>query len=82
WLLIDEAGQVAPQYAVGAIWRSRRALVVGDPFQLEPVVTIPDRAAHVMATRFGVDPVWVPPDASAQTLADRANPIGTHLDER
>ena len=81
WLLIDEAGQVAPQYAVGAIWRSRRALVVGDPFQLEPIVTIPARAAQVMAARFGVDPAWVPPDASAQTLADRANPIGTRLDE-
>ena len=82
WLLIDEAGQVAPQYAVGAIWRSRRTLVVGDPFQLEPIVTIPARAVQVMAARFGVDPAWVPPDASAQTLADRANPIGTHLDER
>ena len=81
WLLIDEAGQVAPQYAVGAIWRSRRTLVVGDPFQLEPIVTIPARAVQVMAARFGVDPAWVPPDASAQTLADRANPIGTRLDE-
>ena len=81
WLLIDEAGQVAPQYAVGAIWRSQRALVVGDPFQLEPIVTIPDRAVDAMAARFGVGRVWVPPDASAQTLADRANPIGTRLDE-
>jgi hypothetical protein len=38
WLFVDEAGQAVPQHAIGSLYRSRRALILGDPFQIEPVI--------------------------------------------
>lgn len=72
WLLVDEAGQATPQAAVGALWRSRRAVLVGDPIQLKPIVTVSDAVLEHMRTHYGVDPHWIPNCQSAQTLADQA----------
>lgn len=72
WLLVDEAGQAPPQAAVGALWRSRRALLVGDPLQLKPIVTVSDAVLEHMRTRYRVDEHWLPNRQSAQTLADEA----------
>lgn len=73
WLLIDEAGQATPQSAVGGLIRSRRAIVVGDPIQIPPVVTLPDTLTEAIQRHFGVDPDrFNAPAASAQTLADAA----------
>lgn len=79
WLLIDEAGQAVPQSAVGAIWRARRTIVVGDPLQLEPIVTMPRKMQKTLAARFGVNDVWLPGNTSVQELADRANRLGTYV---
>lgn len=74
WLLIDEAGQALPQASVGAIMRAKRSIVVGDPLQIPPVVTLPERLSAEICSFFKVDKaVWGAPDASAQTLADRAS---------
>ncbi|CUX65452.1 conserved hypothetical protein [Agrobacterium tumefaciens str. Kerr 14] len=74
WLLIDEAGQAPPQAAVGAVMRARRSIVVGDPLQIPPVVSLPGRLIAEICRFFQVDmPVWSAPEASAQTLADRAS---------
>lgn len=76
WLLVDEAGQASPQAAVGALWRSQRAVMVGDPLQLEPINQVPPGALEHMRSAFGVDLHWMPHQLSAQSLADQANPIG------
>lgn len=82
WLLIDEAGQAQSAHAVGAIWRARRTLVVGDPLQLEPVTSIPASVEAALGHAFGVEERWWPSHSSAQTLADRSTLLGTHLEDR
>ena len=73
---MDEAGQAPPQAAVGALWRSRRALLVGDPLQLKPIVSVSDAVLEHMRKRYKVDAHWLPNRQSAQTLADAATPWG------
>ncbi len=79
WLLVDEAGQAAPQNAVGALWRSRRAVIVGDPLQLEPITTIPFEAEQAIRAHYGVEEEWLTGRGSVQGLADRLNRLGTTL---
>ena len=75
WLLVDEAGQALPQAAVGAIMRTKRAVVVGDPLQIEPVVTLPNTLTEEICGYFGIEALsYNAPEASAQTLADAASP--------
>jgi hypothetical protein len=80
WLLIDEAGQATPQAAVGAIYRAKRVVSVGDPLQIEPVVTLPASLAEGIARHLGVESEhWVAPAASVQSLSDNANAYGTTI---
>jgi superfamily I DNA and/or RNA helicase len=79
WLVVDEAGQASPLEVVGALWRSQRAVVVGDPLQLEPVVTLPYTGQSRLRAHFRVAPEWTPGDGSVQTRADRLTSYGTWL---
>ncbi len=74
WLLIDEAGQTVPQAAVGAIMRAKRSIVVGDPLQIPPVVSLPEKLNAEICKFFDIDQnEWSAPAASTQTLADQAS---------
>jgi hypothetical protein len=76
WLLLDEAGQACPQHALGAIWRARRAVVIGDPLQIPPVVPLGENmTARIFASQGIAAEGWSAPDHSAQSLADRASRI-------
>lgn len=79
WLLVDEAGQALPQHAVGALWRARRAVIVGDPLQLEPISQVPAEVQDRLRNLSGVDRRWLPAGRSAQGLADRRNRWGTAI---
>ena len=79
WLFIDEAGQAIPQAAAGSIWRSKRVAVVGDPLQIEPVVTIPKTIINHISDFFGLTQEQIHADLSVQSMANRSNPQGTYL---
>jgi hypothetical protein len=79
WLFIDEAGQAVPQAAVGGLWRARRAVVVGDPLQIEPVFTVPQALIRAMSAQSAhtAGEAYAPDKVSVQRLADEANRHGT-----
>lgn len=80
-LVIDEAGQCHPAYAISGLMRSRSALIIGDVHQLPPVIRLSEsdddrlqRASHVdfADERFHPFRVHERSGTSAQQLADRA----------
>jgi len=76
WLFVDEAGQAPPQYAVGALWRARRAVIVGDPLQLKPVVTLPWGGQRALMREFDAGEQWAPSRTSVQQVSDRLAAYG------
>lgn len=75
-LFIDEAEQALPQAAVGAIYRSRHVMVVGDPSQIKPVLTLDSNTLRMLGSHFGVTEKYLSASASAQTLVDAASRYG------
>jgi hypothetical protein len=80
-VIIDEAGQCHPGYAVSALLRAHAALVIGDVHQLEPVIGLSreDERRVLRGLRLAIAPERLEPyrthdeaGTSAQALADRA----------
>ena len=76
YLFIDEAGQAMPQSAAGAIWRAQNVIVVGDPLQIEPVVTLHDSIIQSLADHYRQSDIIKSKYTSVQSLADMANRLG------
>jgi hypothetical protein len=72
WLIIDEAAQAQPQHALGSIYRSKNVVILGDPFQTEPVQLLGDVLINQFFEKNDLSPKeWSPCFVSAQNLADR-----------
>ena len=79
-LIVDEAGQAQPQMAIGAMFRCRKAIIVGDPKQIEPVITAEvDMIKQMISTE--LLSVYKNKTLSVQGFADYINPYGTYLGE-
>ena len=75
-LFNDEAGQALPQAAVGAIYRSKYVMAVGDPLQIKPVLTLDSNTLDMLGRHFGVTEKYLSESASVQTLVDAASQYG------
>lgn len=80
-LIVDEAGQAAPQYAVGALWRAKKAIIVGDPKQVEPVVTTDETLMSIYQKKCRIDSLkaYMSKSHSVQGFADLINPYGAWI---
>lgn len=72
-IIIDEAGQASPHMLVGALFRAQKAIVVGDPKQIEPVQTVQD----LFIEKIGGEGLgkYRSKELSVQSLADAQNPF-------
>ena len=75
-LFIDEAGQALPQASAGAIFRSKRVMVVGDPSQIKPVLTLDSEVLNLIQREYQVDERFVSADASTQRIVDDTSQYG------
>ncbi|MFW5411974.1 DEAD/DEAH box helicase [Aerococcus urinaeequi] len=80
-LFIDEAGQALPQASVGAIFKSRYIMAVGDPAQIKPVLTLDSGILRLLGKSFNVSEKYLSESASTQILLDEASQYGFYKDE-
>lgn len=90
--MIDEAGQAVNYHVAGLLQRSQQAIFVGDPIQLEPVVTMPPSIDLAIAADFlpisrkdgerqwGDD--YQVSASSAQSVADNASNYMSKIGQR
>lgn len=75
-LFIDEAGQATPLQAVGAVMRSKRIMAVGDPDQIEPVLTLDSNMLSLIRKNYEISEKFLSAESSVQTLVDCCSKYG------
>lgn len=81
YVFMDEAGQATPLSAIGALWRAKRFIALGDPAQIKPVVTTDSGFLQFIGRECKVSyRCYLDPNQSVQGLADQANYYG-HQEE-
>ena len=73
-LIVDEAGQALPQASVGAIFRSKHIMAVGDPSQIQPVQTMDKNILGFLAQHHKIASKYLV--SSTQELMDSASRYG------
>ena len=77
-VFIDESGQATPASAAGIIWRAKNLVAVGDPAQIEPIVTVDEPTLRMIADEYQIEAHYLLPETSVQTLADSGSVYGMH----
>ncbi len=80
-LFIDEAGQAVPWAAIGLIYRSKRVMAVGDPSQIEPVLTLDEKILEFIRDVNHISGEYLSNKASVQSLMDSAGTYGFYKNE-
>lgn len=80
-LFIDEAGQALPQASVGAIYRSKHIMVVGDPSQIKPVLTLDSNVLGMLGEHYKVSKKYLSNATSTQTLVDEISQYGFYREQ-
>ncbi len=77
-VIVDEAGQATIQSAVGILSRARRCIIVGDPFQIRPVVNLlspfVQKIASMNSVHFTDDSLFSFKESSLQEFANLTSP--------
>lgn len=76
-VFVDEAGQATPGSMVGLLWRAKKLVALGDPAQIEPVVTTDRIMLKIIANIKSANDKYLLPELSAQQLADNGSVYGT-----
>ncbi|QSF14004.1 DNA2/NAM7 family helicase [Mycoplasma sp. Mirounga ES2805-ORL] len=81
YLFIDEAGQALPYAGAGLIYRNKKIMALGDPFQIPPVMTLSESLISMIRNKFKINEKYLSHDSSVQTLMDATGKYGFFIDD-
>lgn len=86
WVVVDEAGQATLPSSIVPLNVAKRIVIVGDPAQVPPVITVPKSlAVRTQPKERGWNPYskglgfWNPMRTSLQEMADRTQDYGSRI---